>query len=65
MKYELSLDPKERDILRSLSLRHIDYSSGRNMSNEYRALIQRGLAVRSLNRIAITALGEEVLDRVS
>lgn len=60
-----TLDAKERDILRSLTLRPIDYRQGRNMPNEYRSLIGKGLAFRSHSQITITSKGEDVLERVA
>lgn len=59
-----SLTAKERDVLASLGRAPIRYNVGRNMPNEYRTVIAKGLGFRSFNLITITPKGEETLERV-
>lgn len=59
-----SLNARERELLAALARRPLSLSERRTLPNEYRALVNKGLAFWSHSLVSVTPLGEEVLERV-
>lgn len=59
-----SLDAREREILRRLVREPLPFSERRTLPNEYRSLVNKGLAFWSHALVSATPKGEEVLERV-
>lgn len=60
-----SLTAREREILGALIAKPLPFNERRTLPNEYRSLVQKGLAFWSFNLVTATPKGEQVHERVA
>lgn len=63
--YEPSLTARERELLKTLAREPLPFRAPKTLPNEYRNLVNAGLAFQSATQVSITEKGRDVSERVS